>query len=235
MIRELEENKKLQNLVNIQYQEKQELQEKVNRELETKVTQRTQEVNKKKEELELKSKELEHSNAKLQALIEQANTMNIKLDIDNWELKKNVQQELLQRITGDEVSFEVFKSVFKDDKTGLRFLEEIKWAQGYSCKKCGYDKFKDPDNSMMRKCSRCGYPESVTSGTLLHGIKFPVNSALYLVYLIHKRKGKIRLEEIAEISNVSTVSASKFKNKIIDKMNVLEKNKKHATWEEIIF
>lgn len=228
VIKELEENRKLQNTLNQELKEKQLLQEKVNRELEEKVNERTFELKSKTEELEI-------SNYKLQSLIDQANKMNIKLDLDNWELKKNVQHELLQRITGNEVGFDVFTTIFKDDITCLRFLDEVKWVSGYRCKKCGYTKCKEPDNSLIRKCSRCGYPESVTSGTLLHGIKFPVYKALYLVYLIHKRKGKVRLEEISDLSGISVVSASKFKSKIVDKMIALEKKNKFVTWEQIVF
>ncbi|MFL5727950.1 MAG: 7TM diverse intracellular signaling domain-containing protein [Cytophagaceae bacterium] len=228
VIAELEENKRLQDELNIQLKEKHSLQEKVNRELETKVSERTA-------ELRMKTDELEVSNSKLQSLIEQANKMNIKLDLDNWELKKNVQQELVQRITGQEVSFEVFQTLFKDEFTCLKFLDEIKWAKGYVCRKCGYNKCKETDNSFLRKCSRCSYPESITSGTILHGIKFQINKALYLIYLIHKRKGKIKLEEISEVAGISIVSASKFKAKVMEKITELEKENKYVIWEEIIF
>jgi hypothetical protein len=218
----------LQEVVNRQLKETQALQEKVNKELEQKVKERTKELQSKKEELEV-------SNTKLQSLIDQANKMNIRLDLDNWELKKNVQQGLLQQITGQEVSLEVFESIFKDNFTCYKFLDEMKWVQGYECRKCHNTKFKELDRDFTRKCSKCSYPESVTSHTILHGIKFEINKALYIIYLIHKRKGKLKLEEISSIAKISTASCSRFKNKIMDQMELLEKKKGSVNWEEIIF
>ena len=227
ILNELREKEILQNEINTQLKEKHELQGKINQELEIKVTERTKELNN-------RSQELEVVNAKLQSLIDQTNSMNIKLDLDNWELKKNVRHELVQRITGQEVSMDMFKTVFKDDITCLRFLDELKWSKGYVCKKCGYTKFKEPDHSFVRKCSKCSHPESVTSSTLLHGMKFAICDALYLVYLVHARRGNIRLEEVSEIAGISIVSASKFRAKIMEKITLLEKKHKNVTWEEII-
>lgn len=228
VLEELEANKKLQAMVNQQLQEKQVLQEKINKELEEKVNERTQTLKEKMSELEI-------ANARLEDLIEQANKMNIRLDLDNWELKKNVQQGLIHRITGAEVSFEIFKEVFKDEQTCLRFLDELKWHGGFVCKKCGNNRHKEIDKNFTRKCTKCSYPESVTAHTLLHGLKFPVQQCLYLIYLIHKRKGKIRLEEISEIGGISIPSSSKFKAKIQEQIEKIEKRKGGITnWEEII-
>jgi len=226
-LKELEEKEKLQVEVNNQLSEKQQLQNKINVELEIKVTERTKELRSRSEELEI-------TNIKLQSLIEQTNNMNIKLDLDNWELKKNVRHELVQRITGQEVSIDMFKTVFKDDITCLRFLDELKWSEGFICTKCQYTKYKEADNSFIRKCSRCSHPESVTANTLLHGIKFSIPQALYMIYLIHARRGSIKLEVLADISGISIVSASKFRAKVVEKMLLLEKKNKNVTWEQII-
>jgi hypothetical protein len=210
VLKELKEKETLQIEVHKQLSEKQQLQQKVNVELEIKVAERTK-------ELRTRSEELEIANVKLQSLIEQTNKMNIKLDLDNWELKKDVRHELVQRITGQEVSIDMFKTVFKDDVTCLRFLDELKWSDGYLCTKCQYTKYKEAD-SFVRKCSRCSHPESVTANTLLHGIKFSITLALYMIYLIHARRGDIKLEALAGISGISIVSASRFRAKVMEKM-----------------
>jgi|GEM_PF-525974 len=227
VLKELEEKEKLQVEINKQLYEKQQLHQKINQELEIKVIERTKELHSRSEELEI-------ANVKLQSLIEQTNNMNIKLDLDNWELKKNVRHELVQRITGQEVSMDMFRTVFKDDITCLRFLDELKWSEGFVCKKCQYTKYKEADSSFVRKCSRCSHPESVTANTLLHGIKFSITNALYMIYLIHARRGDVRLEEIAELGEISIVSASKFRAKVMEKMLLIEKKRKNATWEEIL-
>ncbi|ABG60574.1 conserved hypothetical protein (predicted membrane-spanning protein) [Cytophaga hutchinsonii ATCC 33406] len=227
VLKELKEKEQLQIEVNKQLKEKQEMQQRINQELEIKVTERTRELSSRSEELEI-------ANVKLQSLIEQTNRMNIKLDLDNWELKKNVRHELVQRITGQEVSIDIFKTVFKDDITCLRFLDELKWSNGFVCTKCQYTKYKEVEHTYVRKCSRCSHPESVTANTFLHGIKFSITHALYLIYLIHTRKGDVKLEHISEIAGISIVSASKFRAKVMEKTLLLEKKQKIVTWEEII-
>ncbi len=34
-----------------------------------------------------------------------------------------------------------FHEAFQDDKSCLSYLSDIKWNEGYQCKKCGHDKF----------------------------------------------------------------------------------------------
>ena len=73
--------------------------------------------------------------------------------------------------------------------------------------------------------SKYNHPKSVTSGTILRSIKFELNEALYLVYLIHLKNGDVRLESIASSAKISIVSASKFRVKLMVKIKTLQKNK----------
>lgn len=205
-----------------------ELNEKVNRELEEKVTLRTV-------ELFEKNKQLEDANLKLQELSEKANQMSLKLDLDNWNLQKSIKESIKDRMFGKEVSYQEFNRIFSDESTCLRYLEELKWNDTFRCKKCGNVKYINGIKIFTRKCTKCGYSESVTANTLFHGLRFPISKAFYMTYLVH-RNYKITLDELSELLELRRNTCWNFKKKVI---KILEQDKKHSkktieTWEDLI-
>jgi hypothetical protein len=206
------------------------LQEKVNRELEQKVTERTQ-------ELKSKNGELEDANSKLKVLNEKVNEMNAKLDYDNWHLKKDLKEDLKARIIDSEVPYEQFNNVFPDEATCFRYLEELKWGKGYKCRKCGNPKFTKGSKPFTRKCTKCGNVESVTAYTLFHGVRFPINKAFYMTYIVHRRGNKITLDELSELLDLRRNTCWSFKKKVMENIDNYKKKSKDGhldTWEEII-
>lgn len=216
IIKKLEENKSLQ--------------EKVNRELEGKVKERT-------EELVSKNKELLDANNQLKVLNEKINEMNARLDYDNWYLKKDIKEEIKARVIDAEVTFEQFSEVFPDDTSCLRYLEDLKWKEGFKCRKCGNTKYSNSSGPFNRKCSRCGNIESPTAYTIFHGIKFPINKAFYLTYIVHRKGNTISSDEAAQMLSIGRNTAWKFKKKVLDEVEVYKKKHKDKpldSWEEII-
>lgn len=206
------------------------LQEKVNRELEQKVTERTQ-------ELKSKNGELEGANNKLKILNEKVNEMNAKLDYDNWHLKKDLKEDLKARIIDSEVPYEQFNNVFPDEATCFRYLEDLKWGKGYKCRKCSNVKFTKGSKPFTRKCTKCGNAESVTAYTLFHGVRFPINKAFYMTYIVHRRGNKITLDELSELLDLRRNTCWSFKKKVMENIESYTKKSKDGhldTWEEII-
>lgn len=206
------------------------LQEKVNRELEQKVAERTR-------ELISKNAELEEANFKLKDLNEKVNEMNAKLDYDNWHLKKDLKEDLKARIVDAEVSYEQFNNVFPDEPTCFRYMEDLKWGDGYHCRKCGNQKYTKTSKPFTRKCTKCGNVESVTAYTLFHGVRFPINKAFYMTYIVHRRGNKITLDELSELLQLRRNTCWSFKKKVLEHIEAFKKKSKDGrleTWEEII-
>lgn len=88
-----------------------------------------------------------------------------------------------------------FNRRFKDDAACLSYLSDLKWQNGYKCKKCANGKFctgKKPNN---RRCTTCRYDESPTVGTMFEKIKFPILIAFHIAFKIStKKKGMSTLE-----------------------------------------
>jgi hypothetical protein len=179
----------------------------VNKELEQKIKERTL-------ELDEKNSLLEESYIKLSEKAEQINKMNSVLDLDNWKLKKEIRSVLHDRFLNKELSYEDFKWLFPDELSCYRLLEEIKWENGFLCTKCGNDKYSRGKTKFSRRCTKCGYEESVTVNTVFHGIKFPIDKALFIHYLTKEENAKYTLVELSEILNLRPGTISNFKRKI---------------------
>jgi hypothetical protein len=206
------------------------LQEKVNRELEEKVSERTR-------ELSSKNKELEEVNNKLNELNNTINKINATLDYDNWYLKKDIKNDLQARILEEEVPFEEFLKIFPDDHSCLKYLTEQKWQNFYRCRKCGNLKYTDSVDKTKRKCTVCGFVESATAYTLFHGVRFPLNKAFYLTYLFYKKDSGRNLSELADLLEIRRNTCGKFRQKVTEsreEFKRLNKNTLIDSWEDLV-
>lgn len=206
------------------------LKDKVNRELEEKVNERTL-------ELGIKNDELQASNAKLNRQATEINQINSLLDLDNWKLKNRVKEVLEERMHERVMDFDEFKTLYPDELACLRFLEKLKEQNGFECVKCGNSRHSPGPLKFSRRCTRCGYNESITANTLFQGVKFPLAKAFYLAYLSHSQTGRktYTLFELSRNLDLRLNTVWSFKQKVARKIALDEQHKKHAdAWESII-
>lgn len=224
------EQKNAQQIIIESLQINKSLQEKVNRELEEKVKERTI-------ELSTKNKELEEVNLKLFTLNETINKINAGLDYDNWYLKKDIKSDLQARILEEEVGFEEFQKIFPDDLSCMKFLSERKWGDFFRCKKCGNLKYTESLDKTKRKCTVCGFVESSTAYTLYHGVRFPLTIAFYLTYLFFKKETGRNLSDLSEMLSIRRNTCGKFRAKVVEsklEFTRLNKNTAINSWEDLI-
>jgi len=224
----LKENESLKNELITELKEKEVIQNHVNKELETKVALRTK-------DLQVKTDELSEFNSKLSKLVEDLNQMNIKLDVDNWQLKQQVQEEVKARLSDEELSTDKFKNLFPDESACLRYLENLKWSGGFVCKRCGHDRYMMHNSPFTRKCTSCKHVESVTADTLFHGIRIPMDKAFYIVYdTIRSGKSKT-LEELSEILELNKNTIWAFRKKVQASYDALKPKSKGAVkWDDLL-
>ncbi|MBL7857687.1 MAG: transposase [Cyclobacteriaceae bacterium] len=213
-----------QNEVNMQ------LKDKVNRELEQKVQERTIEINQ-------KNIELEESNHKLERQAREINQINSILDLDNWKLKNSIKEVLNERLLEKVMDYTQFQTLYPDTLSCHRFLENLKWEQAFHCRKCGNEKYFDGAQKFARRCTRCGYNESITAFTIFHSIKFPIEKAFYIAYLVVTGKKEYTLESLATQLDLRVNTVWGFKHKVSERIQVLEGkgNRPHASrWHDVI-
>jgi hypothetical protein len=206
------------------------LKDKVNRELEDKVKERTVELDKKNHLLENTNKLLTQ-----QALeIGQINSM---LDLDNWKLKNRIKEVLEERLHEKTMDYEEFMTLYPDSLACYRFIENLKWQGGFHCLKCGNEKFFNGAQKFSRRCTRCGYNESITAFTIFHSLKFPIEKAFYIAYLTVTGKKENTLEGLAARLDVALNTVWAFRGKVHVRIEELGQHGNHPTagrWEDVI-
>lgn len=183
------------------------LKDKVNQELEAKIKERTR-------QLEEKNLLLAETNQQLIVQKKEVNAINSQLDLDNWKLKNNIKEILQDRLINKNLSLEQFQRIFPDQSTCYLFLEKLKWSNGYNCNKCGNEKYFEGRTKFVRRCSKCGYNESVTSNTIFHNIKFPIEKAFFILYITNNRQKEFTLEQLSEMLDLRRNTIWNFKKKI---------------------
>ena len=88
-----------------------------------------------------------------------------------------------------------FNQFFKTDDDCVKYIAEIRWEKGYSCKRCGNEKFIRGSKLYYRRCLKCKYDESPTAGTMFDKVKFSLLIAFHIVFkIVTKKKGMSTLE-----------------------------------------
>lgn len=223
MIRQMAENVKLKDSLNQQ--------------LEAKVEERTKEVFHKSLIIEAKNAELQEVNDRLKQQAEEITRMNVLLEQDNLELQTNVEKVTRDRVMSADVDFEEFSRIYPDKESCNQFLAELKWKDGYTCRKCKNTHYYNGHIPYSRRCSKCGYEESVTTYTVFQNTRIPINKAFYMIYLIYTTKGKISSHKLGEILNIrqSTCWAygSKIKLLMEERRAELKKSNKNG-WSKLV-
>jgi two-component system, sensor histidine kinase LadS len=130
-----------------------------------------------------------------------------------------------------------FRTLYPDTLACYRFLETLKWQNGFQCRKCANEKYFDGAQKFARRCTRCGYNESITSYTIFHSIKFPIEKAFYIAYLSVVGNKEYTLEAMAEQLGLRVNTLWAFRHKVAERIIDLEKRgyRPHASrWEEVI-
>jgi predicted RNA-binding Zn-ribbon protein involved in translation (DUF1610 family) len=187
------------------------------------------EVNVKTLELKLANQQLEESYKKIESL-------NRYLEKDNGQLKVLVSDQIKARSEDKLMSFEEFKQNFPDEETCYKHIENIKWANGFVCTKCGatsyYDK-KIVNNKPAKKCTKCGFVNTLTSYTLYHNVKFPIQKAFYITYVIGTKKTKT-LEDFSLELDTRSATVHAFIQKVKEASSAITRRKHKDGWTHLI-
>ena len=78
---------------------------------------------------------------------------------------------------------------FPDDAACLRYLERLRWGEGFACPRCGGGEYWRMGDG-LRRCAGCRRETSVTAGTILAGTRMPLVSWFAAVwYVVNQKNG----------------------------------------------
>lgn len=212
----------------VELTEKEQLKDKVNRELEEKVSSRTK-------ELEDTAAQLKYANDQLHQQQEEINKMNLQLDVANRKLKNEVKNIATQLTSGKTVSYEEFLEVYPTKESCLILIADLKWKNGYKCKKCGHESFCNGRSFRSKRCTKCTFDESVTNFTLFKSLKFPIEKAFYMTYLVYKSKETVSPTVVSDKIDLRLSTCFHFIKKVEGQMNLAKKHKKAIQdWTDLV-
>ncbi|WP_423148489.1 7TM diverse intracellular signaling domain-containing protein [Rubrolithibacter danxiaensis] len=222
-IREMKENSRLKDILN--------------KELESQVSERTKEVIEKSTIIEQQNEELKEVNKLLQQQAEEISRMNVLLEQDNIELQSNIENVTRARIMSADVDFTEFSKIYPDQEACFEFLADLKWKRGYTCRKCGNSHHYNGHLPHSKRCSKCGYEESVTANTIFQNTRIPINKAFYMIFLIYSTKGKISSHKLGEILDIRQSTCWTYSSKVKKIMDERKKDLKNAGnqgWSKLV-
>ena len=182
-----------------QMKQNEELKDNINRQLEEQVRERTHELLEKSQVIAEQNEELRSVNVLLKEQSEEISRINVLLETDNITLHTNIEKVTHDRVMSAAVDFEEFSKIYPDRETCFKFLSDLKWDKGYTCRKCTNTHYSNGHLPYSRRCSKCGYEESVIAYTLLQNTRIPINKAFYMIFLMYSTKGKISSHKLSEI------------------------------------
>lgn len=106
--------------------------------------------------------------------------------------------------------------LFADDEKALKFISEVKWEQGFVCRKCGHTNYCEGKSPYSRRCTRCKKEESATANTLFHNCKFPINKAFYIAYTVCVEGREISTYDYSDQLGINQMTCWKFRKRIKD-------------------
>jgi len=115
-----------------------------------------------------------------------------------------------------QIKKEMAEELFKNSDKALNFIAEVKWENGFICRKCGHDNYCEGKSTGSRRCTRCKTEESAIAHTLFHNCKFPINKAFYIAYTVCVEGKDISSYEYSDQLGLNQMTCWKFRKRIKD-------------------
>ncbi len=170
------------------------------------------EILKQKENIENQNYLLKKQSLEIKTQAEHISEMNTLLRKHNIRLSEDLKNISEARVMQKLLDYEEFKKVFKDADACYRFLEELKWGKGFICRKCKNTEYS-VDEPFTRRCRKCNYKESVTSGTVFHHLRFPIDKAFYILILTNTGR-RININQLSNTLSLRMKTCWSFHRKV---------------------
>jgi putative intracellular protease/amidase len=124
------------------------------------------------------------------------------------------------------ISPDVATELFENSEKVLKFVADIKWKDGFTCRSCGHTNYCEGKTPSSRRCTRCKKEESAAAHTIFHNIKFPINKAFYIAYNVCVLGNDFSSYNYADQLELNQMTCWKFRKRIQDCIIGLGKDKK---------
>ncbi|PZX46833.1 IS1595 family transposase [Algoriphagus chordae] len=110
-----------------------------------------------------------------------------------------------------------FSRSFQTDLDCKKYLADLKWKDGFTCRKCGHH------GSQMRKdyartCNKCSDTENPGAGTLFHKVKFGLLKAFHICFEMSTSTKGLSALYVAKRYSINHKTAMSFMHKVREAM-----------------
>lgn len=123
-----------------------------------------------------------------------------------------------------------FIKQYPDDESCLSVLSEIKWSNGFKCRKCGHRNYCKAKRPFDRECTSCHSIESPTAHTLFHKVKFGIQKAFCIVFEMSCTTKSISTIQLAKRYGITQKTAWLFTQKV---KTAMKSSKQHPMKGEV--
>jgi hypothetical protein len=120
----------------------------------------------------------------------------------------------MSAIFRSELDEQKLEELFNSEEKCYEFLADLKWSEGFTCRKCGNTNYCPGKTPYSRRCTRCKTEESPAAGTIFHNCKFPISKAFYIAYNVCKGREDLSTYEFARRLSLRQMTCWNFKTKI---------------------
>jgi transposase-like protein len=110
---------------------------------------------------------------------------------------------------------------FKTDQDCREYLSEIKWSEGYICRKCGHNK-SQIRKDFARTCNICSDTESAMADTMFHKVKFGLKNAFFICFEMATTTKSLSASQMAVRFGIQQRTARLFMHKVREAMKSSE-------------
>lgn len=97
----------------------------------------------------------------------------------------------------------------------LGMIADVKWGEGYVCRKCGHTRYCKGKRPHSRRCTRCKTEESALAHTIFHRCKIPLIEAFGIASAVCCNPD-ISTYELSRKMSKRQMTCWKFKTRIIE-------------------
>ncbi len=114
-----------------------------------------------------------------------------------------------------------FSRRFQTDLDCKKYLAELKWKEGFICRKCGH-KGSQIRKDVSRTCNKCSDTESAGADTLFHKVKFGLLKAFHICFEMSTSTKGLSALYVAKRYSINHKTAMSFMHKVREAMKSSE-------------
>lgn len=102
----------------------------------------------------------------------------------------------------ESLGWEKFQQRFSTEKACDDHLFGIRWPGGYTCPRCGHDRYYFHSSRHLYQCMSCRYQASLTAGSIFQGTRTPLRKWFQMIFLMATSKDGISLRSLGRMLNI---------------------------------